>query len=73
MKLVSRDGDDGVADVSGVKRRVRLDLVPEAGVGDYIIVHAGYAIQRLEEEEAQYILKTLGDYFAAAEGEGAPV
>lgn len=43
-------------EVGGVTRRVALDLVPETRVGDYVIVHVGFAIQRLDEAEA---LKTL--------------
>ena len=36
-----------------VSRQVYLDLVPEAQPGDYVLVHVGFAISRLEEEEAQ--------------------
>ena len=50
--------DDQMATVelSGVTRQVSLDLVPETKVGDYVIVHVGFAIQRLNEAEAK---KTL--------------
>lgn len=44
-------------DAGGIEKRVSLELVPEAAVGDYVIVHAGYAISRLDPEEA---LRTLG-------------
>jgi hydrogenase expression/formation protein HypC len=71
MKLVARDGREGSAEISGVTRKVFLDLLPEAVVGDYLIVHAGYAIQRLDEAEANVILETLSEYFAAAEREGS--
>ncbi|MBI5479190.1 MAG: HypC/HybG/HupF family hydrogenase formation chaperone [Deltaproteobacteria bacterium] len=73
MKLVARDGQDGTAEISGVTRKVLLDLLPDAVVGDYLIVHAGYAIQRLDEAEASVILETLGEYFAAAEAEGSAI
>ena len=73
MKLVARDGREGTAEVSGVTRKVRLDLLPDAVIGDYLIVHAGYAIQRLDEDEAAAILETLGEYFAAAEAEGSAI
>ncbi len=55
-KIVSVN--DGLAEVemAGVMRSVGLDLVPEAKVGDYVLVHAGFAIQVVDEEEA---LKTL--------------
>ena len=58
-KIVSID-ENSVADVDfgGVNRPVNVSLV-EVGIGDYVIVHAGYAIQVLSEEDA---LRTL-DYF----------
>jgi hydrogenase expression/formation protein HypC len=65
MQLTSRDGVEGVAVVSGVARRVLLDLLPEAQVGDYVIVHAGYAIQRLDEQEAADVLATLRELLEA--------
>jgi hydrogenase expression/formation protein HypC len=73
MKLVALDGPDGTAEISGVTRKVRLDLLPDAVLGDYLIVHAGYAIQRLDEAEATVILETLSEYFAAAEAEGSAI
>jgi hydrogenase expression/formation protein HypC len=73
MKLVARAGEDGTAEISGVTRKVRLDLLPDAVIGDYLIVHAGYAIQRLDEEEAHVILETLSEFFAAAEREGSAI
>ena len=51
------DGDDALIDLGGVRKQVSLALVPEAAVGDYVIVHVGYAISRLDPDEA---LKTLG-------------
>ena len=46
--------DDGLAEVEleGVTKEVSLDLVPEARVGDYVIVHVGFALSLLSEEEA---------------------
>ena len=56
MKIQTIEGDLGQAEMAGVNRRISLALLPEARVGDYVIVHAGYAIERLDEAEA---LKTL--------------
>jgi len=56
MKIQSVDGAMGEAELAGVNRRISLVMLPEARVGDYVIVHAGYAIEKLDEEEA---LKTL--------------
>jgi hydrogenase expression/formation protein HypC len=59
MKLVSVEGNAGKAEQAGVRRTVALDLVPGAKVGDYVIVHAGYGIQILDEEAAQETLALL--------------
>lgn len=52
MKLVSRDGQLGVTEHNGVQTKVRLDLVDEVELGQSVIVHAGFAIQIMDEEEA---------------------
>jgi len=56
MKLTRIAGDKGIAELSGVKKEVSLKLLEEVKLGDYLIIHAGFAIQRLDEEEA---MKTL--------------
>jgi hydrogenase expression/formation protein HypC len=55
-KVVEKDGDRGIVEIGGVKKQIDLTLVPEAKIGDYVILHVGFAIQVLDEEEAQ---KTL--------------
>jgi len=61
---VTSIGENSMADVDimGVTRHVSLDLVPEAKVGDHVLVHAGFAIQVVDEEfanETLELLKTL--------------
>jgi hydrogenase expression/formation protein HypC len=54
----------GKVDFGGVSRETCLAYVPEAEVGDYTVVHVGFAISRLSEEEAQAtldILREMGD------------
>lgn len=46
-------------DVGGAKRRISLLLVPDANVGDYVVVHAGFAIKHIDEQEAQETLRIL--------------
>ncbi len=61
-------GDDQLrtATVSfgGVTKSVSLALVPEAGVGDYVIVHVGFAISKLDEAAARRTLETYADLAA---------
>ncbi len=61
MKLTELQGREGKAELDGVSRKVGLDLVPEAKVGDYVIVHAGYAIQILDEQSAKETLELLAE------------
>lgn len=49
----------GKVDFGGVVRETCLDFVPEAGVGDYTIIHVGFAISLLSEEEAEKTLAML--------------
>ena len=46
-------------DIMGVTRKVSLDLVPEAVVGDFLLVHAGFALQVIDEESANETLELL--------------
>ena len=64
--------EDKEADVEigGITRRISLWLTPEAKVGDYALVHTGYAINILDEEEAEETLKLLREIAELAEEEG---
>ncbi len=59
MKVVSISGQEAVVEQSGVTRRARLDLVPNAAVGDYVLIHAGFAIATVSEEDARDNLSLL--------------
>ena len=61
MKLIEKNGDDGRCDVNGVIREVRLDMVPEAVNGDFVLVHAGFAIEIVSPEEAQKTLELFAE------------
>lgn len=60
-------GERAIAEIDGVRKEISLALVEGAGVGDYVIVHVGYAISRLDEEEARRTL-ALFEELAAAQG-----
>jgi len=57
MRIVSKNDETGVAEMGGVKKDVSFIMCPEAKLDDYVIVHAGFAIQILDEEEAEERLK----------------
>jgi hydrogenase expression/formation protein HypC len=49
----------GKVDFGGVSKRVCLEHVPEAGVGDYVLVHVGFALSRIDAEEADRVFEFL--------------
>ena len=52
LRLVEINGYDGVGEFEGVKRAVRLDFIPDPKIGEYVMIHAGFAIERLKAEDA---------------------
>ena len=58
-KVTEIEGFEAQVDVAGVTRAVSLWLTPEAQVGDYVYIHAGYAISVMGEAEAQETLRLL--------------
>jgi hydrogenase expression/formation protein HypC len=69
VKVVElRDGDQAMVDVGGVRKEISLALVDGIVVGDYVILHVGYAIQKLDPEEAE---KTLALFAELGENLGA--
>lgn len=69
-KVVEKNGDLGVVDFgNGVRREVILAMV-DASVGDYVLVHAGYAIKVLDEESAREILREIEEVVGLAGEKG---
>lgn len=52
LKLVEINGNDAVGESMGMRRKLRVDFIDEPKIGDYVIVHAGFAIERLPERQA---------------------
>ncbi len=59
----------GRVDFGGITREVQLDFVPEVEVGEYVIVHVGFALSRLDAEEAARTLELLKEMGALEESE----
>lgn len=57
--ITSINGHQAQADIDGVTREVSLQLTPEAKVGDYVLLHTGYAISVIDQAEAQETLELL--------------
>lgn len=60
LSLADRDGTlMSLVDFGGVQKEVCLEYIPDAAVGEYVVVHVGFAIQRLDEESAK---RTLAEF-----------
>ena len=58
LKLIEIHGKEAIGDAMGVRRKLRVDFIDAPKVGDYVIVHAGFAIERLTEQQALEDLET---------------
>jgi hydrogenase expression/formation protein HypC len=67
VRIVSIDGDEAETEIAGVRRRVSIALTPEAKVGDYVLLHTGYAIGVIDEAEAEETLKLLEEIASLSE------
>ncbi len=52
-RVVRVEGMVALVDYGGVRREARIDFVPDVKVGEYVVVHTGFAIEKLDEEEAR--------------------
>jgi hydrogenase expression/formation protein HypC len=67
VKIVSINGDEAEIEIAGVRRRVSIAFTPEAKVGDYVLLHTGYAIGIIDEAEAEETLKLLEELASLSE------
>ena len=67
-KIIYLDNDMATIDVDGVQRQASLLLLEDAVVGDYVIVHAGFAIHKIDEATALETLQFLKEAAALVEG-----
>ena len=73
-KIITIDGDDlafraATVDFCGIRKNVSLAFTPEVGIGDYVLVHVGFALTRIDEAEAARTFKYL-QQIGALEEEG---
>jgi len=67
VKIVSINGDEAETEIGGVRRRISIAFTPEAKVGDYVLLHTGYAIGVVDEVEAEETLKLLEEIASLSE------
>lgn len=61
-KIIEMNKSKAIIDIGNVKREIFIQLVPEVKVGDYVLVHAGCAIEIVDEEEALKTLEILKEF-----------
>ena len=65
-KVLTIEGDQAEVDFGGAIRRTNVSMV-DAKVGDYVIIHAGFAIQKVDEEEAMETLRLWNEFLDSSE------
>jgi len=61
LKILEIDGNTGICERSGITREIRLDFIDNPKVGEYVISHAGFAIERLDEQKAKENLEAYDE------------
>ena len=59
MKIVEINGEEGFVESGGLKRKANLSFIKSPKKGEYVLIHAGFAIEKIKEKEAQKTLKAL--------------
>ncbi len=59
MKIAEITGDEGFVESSGLKRKANFSLIKDPKIGEYVLLHAGFAIEKIKENEARKTLKIL--------------
>lgn len=65
MRVMSIEGDLALCEIDGVRREASLMMVDGVEAGDYVIIHAGFAISKLDEDDAEETLRVFRDLLDA--------
>jgi hydrogenase expression/formation protein HypC len=72
VKVIELRGEDlAVVDLDGIRKEISLALVDDVAIGDYVIVHVGYALTKLDPREAERTLATFAEAGLTATAAGA--
>ncbi len=63
VKIKKIDGITAIASAGGAERKIGIDLTPDVKVGDYVLLHAGFAIEKINEADAKETLKLLEEMY----------
>jgi hydrogenase expression/formation protein HypC len=59
LKIIEINGMDAIGEMNNVKNKIRVDLLPKVKLGDYVMVHAGFGIEILDEALAKETIETF--------------
>lgn len=59
---INKQSKEAIGEINGIKRKARTDLLPDLKMGDYVMVHAGFAIEKINEKEAHETLETVMEF-----------
>ena len=59
MKIIEIKGDEGLVESSGLKRKANFSLIKNPKIGEYVLLHAGFVIERIKDKEAQKTLRAF--------------
>lgn len=67
-KIIEINGKSAVAETMGVSREISIELLKEVKIGDFVLIHAGCAIQVLDEEEAAATIQLFNELREVSDG-----
>ncbi len=65
MRVKEIDGDSAVVEAGGIRKNIRLDLLENVEPGDYVLIHTGYAIEKIDRKEAEETLDLIKKVYRA--------
>ena len=65
MKIIEMEGREAVAEAGGIRKRIRLDLLEGVQMGDFVLIHTGYSIEKLDPEEAVETIELIKQVYRA--------
>jgi len=69
VRVLKIDGQKALVELGGLTRQASIMLVPDTQVGDYVLLHAGFAIQKLDEKEAEETIRLFAEIAQGVETE----
>lgn len=61
LKIIKINGKEAIGELNGIERTIRIDMIGKVELGDYVIVHAGFALNKLETNDAKELLGYLSE------------